>query len=120
MARILVVEDDADSRRLICHRLKRAGHVVEEAATGEGALRHLSEAEYDLVMLDVVLPGISGWQVARELASYDRIARSPILFVSVVDRGEAPQDICVKGWLAKPFTSSGLNDAIEELLHDLG
>jgi DNA-binding response OmpR family regulator len=71
MARILVVEDDADSRRLIiCHPLKRAGHVAEEAATGEGVLRHLSEAEYDLVMLDVVLPGISGWQVAWELASY--------------------------------------------------
>lgn len=120
MARILVVEDDADTRRLLCHRLKRAGHVVEEAATGEGALHLLSEAEYELVILDVILPGISGWQVARRLASDDRAARSPILFVSIVDRDEVPEDILVKGWLAKPFTSSGLNEAVEEILHDLG
>ncbi len=76
MARVLVVEDDADARRLICHRLKRAGHDVEEAATGEGALRLLSQSEYQLVMLDVVLPGISGWEVARQVGSDDRSAGS--------------------------------------------
>ena len=120
MVRVLVVEDDPDSRKLICHRLQRAGHVPEAAATGEGALRLLSEGAYELIMLDVNLPGISGWEVARRVASDPKIARSPILFVSVVDRDETPQDIVVRGWLAKPFTSSDLNHAVKEILHGTG
>ncbi|MDP9458440.1 MAG: response regulator [Actinomycetota bacterium] len=126
MARILVVEDDADARKLICLRLKlclrlkRAGHVVEETVTGEGALRLLSQAEYELVTLDVMLPGISGWEVARRVASDNSAAASRILFVSIMDRDEAPQDISIRGWLAKPFTRGELNDAVEEILDDLG
>ena len=119
MARVLVVEDDPDSRKLICHRLQRAGHVPEAAATGEGALRLLSEGAYEL-MLDVNLPGISGWEVARRVASDPKIARSPVLFVSIVDRDETPQDIVVRGWIAKPFTSSDLNHAVKEILHGTG
>jgi CheY-like chemotaxis protein len=119
MARVLVVEDDPDSRKLICHRLRRAGHVPEATATGEGALRLLSKGACELIMLDVNLPGISGWEVARRVASDPKVARL-ILFVSIVDRDETPQDIVVEGWLDKPFTSSGLNHAVEEILHGTG
>ena len=120
MARVLVVEDDADSRKLICYRLERAGHTAEVAATGEGALGLLSENEYELVMLDIMLPGISGWEVARRMASDPRTARSPILFMSVTERDDAPQDISIRGWLAKPFTSRDLSGAVEEILDDPG
>lgn len=120
MARVLVVEDDVDSRKLICHRLKRTGHVTDEAATGEGAVRLLREGKYDLVVLDVCLPGISGWEVAHRMASDPMIGDCAILFASVVDRDDIPQDVVVRGWLAKPFTSSDLNHAVEEILDGTG
>ena len=120
MARVLVVEDDPDSRKLIRQRLERAGHVPDEAVTGEGALRLLRESEYDLVVLDVGLPGISGWEVARRAASDPGIGDCAILFASVVERDDTPQDIVVKGWLAKPFTSRDLNHAVEEILDGTG
>jgi two-component system chemotaxis response regulator CheY len=85
MVRVLVVEDNSDLRGLIRHRLTRAGHTVEEAATGEGALRLLHEREYDLQTLDIHLPGISGWHLAREIASDPKIAHVPIVVVSIED-----------------------------------
>ncbi len=119
MARILIVEDDADSRSLIKHRLERAGHVAEGAAMGEGALRLLSTSEYDLVMLDICLPGISGWEVAHRIAADPETSHLPVLFVSVMERDEAPQGVSMKGWLAKPFTGKSLNRAVEEILDGL-
>ncbi len=119
MARILVVEDDADCRGLIKHRLERGGHTVQEAATGEGALHLLSKSEYDLVILDIYLPGISGWEVANRIAADPETSHLPVLFVSVMERDEAPQGISIKGWLAKPFTGKSLNRAVEEMLDGL-
>ena len=120
MASILVVEDDSDLRKLIRLRLERTGHTVEEAATGEEALGLVSENPYDLVVLDVQLPGIDGWEVARKLAANPKTARSQILFASVVEREDAPRDVVVRGWLAKPFAKKDFNRAVEEILDELG
>ena len=118
MARVLVVEDDADLRTLIVRRIERAGHSVDEAATGEGAIRLLREREYDLITLDINLPGISGWQVAYETASNPQTTHVPILVVSLTERDDAPQHgmVRVKGWLAKPFANHALKRSVEELL----
>ncbi len=115
MVRILVVEDDADCRGLIKHRLERGGHTVQEAATGEGALRFLSKSEYDLVILDIYLPGISGWEVAHRIAADPETSHLPVLFLSVSERDEAPQDVRSKGWLSKPFTNQDLKQAVEKM-----
>lgn len=116
MARVLVVEDDSDVCGLIRHRLNRAGYTVEATPTGEGALRLLHEKEYDLIMLDVNLPGISGLKVAREIATNPEIAPLPIVFVSVLERDEAPQDLVIKEWVTKPFTAQQLKRSVEEAL----
>ena len=120
MASILVVEDDSDLRRLIRLRLEYTGHTVDEAASGEGALRLTSEKTYDLVILDVELPGVNGWEVARKLAANPATARTQILFASVVEREDAPRDVVVRGWLAKPFAKQDFNRAVEEILDELG
>ena len=120
MASILVVEDDPDLRRLIRYRLERTGHTVEETATGEGALRLTSEKTFDLIILDVRLPGVSGWEVARKLAANPNTVHSQILFASVVEREDAPHDVVVKGWLTKPFAKKDFNRAVEEILDELG
>jgi DNA-binding response OmpR family regulator len=80
---ILVVDDDAPLRALVCSLLESAGYRALEATTGEEALQLTTREQPRLVVLDVVLPGISGYQVCRSLR--DRFGDGlPIIFVSGV------------------------------------
>jgi RNA polymerase sigma factor (sigma-70 family) len=77
---VLVVDDDPDFRTLVRTLFERAGLRVEEAADVSGALVAAEEAPPDVVLLDVRLPGASGYEVYREL--HDRDPGLPIIFVS--------------------------------------
>ena len=66
-ARILLVEDDRGLRLTLTHRLASEGYEVQTAADGEDGLRRASSGAYDLILLDVMLPGKSGFEVCREL-----------------------------------------------------
>jgi len=68
--RILVADDDATARLLICASLERAGYQVAEAVDGEDALRQVQEHTPDLILLDVVMPGISGFSVCKQLREW--------------------------------------------------
>ena len=61
--RILVVEDEPELNRLLTKRLKSAGYSVDSCVDGRDALDHLPGAEYDALVLDIMLPGISGLEV---------------------------------------------------------
>ena len=78
--RVLVVEDDAIVRRALRAECERDGYKVIEAATGADALRDMETANPDIVLLDMVLPDISGLDVCRHLRRLDQ--RTPILIVS--------------------------------------
>lgn len=67
MARVLVVDDDATVREVVVSYLCRAGHEVVDVGDGEAALVAASEAGFDLVVLDLMLPGIDGLEVCRQL-----------------------------------------------------
>ncbi len=77
MSRVLVVEDDTDIADLIAHCLQKAGHTVETAASGTAALRHVKEAAPDLILLDLMLPGMDGLLVCQTLRSDAATARAP-------------------------------------------
>jgi DNA-binding NarL/FixJ family response regulator len=80
---VLVVEDDRNQRELITSLLERAGYATVEAASGEEALLAVSSAQPALVIVDVKLPGMSGYEVCRELKdAYG--PELPVLFVSGV------------------------------------
>jgi CheY-like chemotaxis protein len=64
--RLLVVEDNADARYLVCETLRALGHEVESAASAEEALPQLTEQSFDVLFTDVSLPGISGVELARQ------------------------------------------------------
>ena len=82
VSRILVVDDDAPSRYAVSRMLRKHGFAVIEAATGEDALR-LSGAEHpDLVLLDVNLPDIHGFDVARQMKAAELTRNTPILHLS--------------------------------------
>src|SRR4051794_41858559 len=69
MARILLAEDDDQMRVFLSRGLKRAGHAVDAVPDGEAALLRLQAGEYDLLLADVVMPGIDGIELARRGAA---------------------------------------------------
>ena len=72
--RLLVVEDNADARYLVCETLRALGHEVQSAASGEDALPELASQSFDVLFTDVSLPGISGVELARKA-----LAQAPTL-----------------------------------------
>ena len=67
MAKVLVIEDDASSREIVSRFLARAGHRVIEASTGLDGVRAAAEHAPDLVLMDLNLPGIDGWEATRRI-----------------------------------------------------
>ena len=113
MAAVLIVEDDSDTARLLRHWLETDGHQVVTVLTGEGALEAVREHVFDLVLLDVRLPGISGYEVARILAAEEETPR--ILFVTVTDADDIPADLAA-GSIAKPFDRDSVHRAVRGVL----
>ncbi len=105
-ARILVVDDVEPNRDLLSRRLKREGYRVECAENGEQALRMVAERPFDLVLLDVMMPEIDGYEVLERLKD-DRTTRDiPVIMISALD--EMPSIVrCIErgaeDYLPKPF-----------------
>ena len=102
--RILVVDDDVNVRDVVRRYLEHAGYKVELADNGEQALRTAEESEPDLVVLDLMLPGIGGLEVCRRLRQ-----RSQVPVVMLTARGEEDDRIAglqlgADDYVAKPFS----------------
>jgi DNA-binding response OmpR family regulator len=100
---VLVVEDDADLAALLELVLSEAGYPVRTAGEGRAALARVEEELPALVLLDMRMPGMNGWEFAREFrARHGRAC--PIVVVTAAEnaRGRA-EEIGAEGWLAKPF-----------------
>jgi DNA-binding response OmpR family regulator len=82
--RILIVDDDDGLRRLMRLVLRREGFEVIEAANGVDALARAYDSSPTLVLLDVMMPGLDGFDVCRKLRSDQRTHRLPIVFVSAI------------------------------------
>jgi two-component system phosphate regulon response regulator PhoB len=119
VAKILVVEDEADIQELIAYNLERAGHHPVRAANGEEALGIVREALPDLVVIDWMLPGMSGIELARCLKANKRTEGIPLIMVTA--RG-AEQDklagleIGADDYMTKPFSPRELNARVKAVL----
>jgi two-component system alkaline phosphatase synthesis response regulator PhoP len=115
--RILVVEDAEDLATVLRDRFRREGYSVETARDGESALRAAEQAGHDLILLDVMLPGISGFDVCRELRQRDDA--TPILMLTA--RSETVDKIVglrtgADDYVTKPFDMGELVARVEALL----
>lgn len=81
-SRILIVDDDEIIRKLLRRVLERSGFVIDEAASGEQALEQIEQDPPDLILLDVVMDGIDGFQTCRKLKGIEKMAEVPIVFVT--------------------------------------
>ncbi len=103
---ILVVEDHSVQFHLVRAVLIAGGHTVRHAASGVAALKSVRESPPDLLLLDACLPGISGFEVARDLRGDPRTARIPIVMMSAAaDAGDREQALAsgCDGFFAKPI-----------------
>jgi two-component system cell cycle response regulator len=118
-SRILLVEDEPDSAELMSHILELEGFLVAEAHNGEEALRRAFEPDIGLALLDVMLPGMDGFEICRRLRGDARTARLPIAFISAKTRHEDRQAGLEAGadvYLAKPISRAALVSAVRWLL----
>lgn len=107
MARVLVIEDDADLREVLRFNLTQAGHTAFLAATGEAGMKLALEVRPDIVLLDLMLPDVSGATVARSLRRELRTQGIPIIMVTAkveeVDR-IVGFELGADDYVGKPFS----------------
>lgn len=117
MARILVVDDEPDTTRLIMLTLERAGYEVVPCYSGQDALKLTETQTFDLVVLDVMLPDVDGFEVARRLLTRE-VSAPPILFFSAKGSLEDQQKGRALGWgyLVKPVRLSTLLENVRRSL----
>lgn len=120
---ILVVEDETDIRTVILHNLRKDGYSTAGAATGEEALAMAEERKPDMIVLDLMLPGMDGMAVCRKIRKNPGLKKTPVLMLTA--RGEE-QDM-VSGleagaddYVVKPFSNRVLLARIRSLLRRSG
>jgi DNA-binding response OmpR family regulator len=117
--RIVVAEDDRDIADLIAHYLQKAGWTAHVSATGDDALAYVRQQPVDLVILDVMLPGLSGLEVCRALRADHTTSALPIIMVTA--RAEETDriiglEIGADDYISKPFSPNELVARVRALM----
>ncbi len=118
-ATLLVVDDNESSRELLAQQLQRQDHLVIEAASGERCLEVMRSASPDLVLLDLVMPGLNGYEVLQEIRRDEQLRRIPVVVISgVQDEGGAIHciDAGASDYLIKPVNATLLTARVSALL----
>ncbi len=119
MKRILVVDDTPDLLLATCRRLASMGYIVDSATNGRAALEAIEKQQPDLILLDVMMPELNGFQVARRVRQNERLTGVKILMLtaksSEADRfwGESAG---ADTYLTKPIDPRALVEAIRQLI----
>ncbi|HET7757877.1 MAG TPA: response regulator, partial [Steroidobacteraceae bacterium] len=103
---ILVVDDNAANREMLLRRLTRAGHRVQTAANGPEALAVLRQQPIDLVLLDFLMPQMSGYEVLQHLTADQALREIPVLMISALDEMDSVVrciELGAEDYLPKPF-----------------
>lgn len=119
MAKVLIVDDEPDARTVLFHTLRRAGHRVTEAADGEEALKKLKRTRFDLVVLDIMMPRMSGYDVLEKIRAMPSRAATPVIVVTAKHDPEGVQREVEGGatdHIAKPFLPSELETVVKRVL----
>ena len=120
---ILLVEDDEDLGELVKYNLERHGFTVDWVLDGKEALKKLKERVYDLVVLDLMLPGMSGLDLCRELRSSTANADTPVVMLTALSDEETKLKGFSTGaddYVTKPFSMKELIARIDAVLRRAG
>ena len=117
--KVIIVEDDKDISTLISYNLQKAGFLVEQVFDGYEAARKLKSEHFNIAIVDIMLPGLNGFDICREIKSGD----SPSFgtFVIVISAKTSPQDklyahiMGADCYFAKPFSVAILLNVVREI-----
>jgi class 3 adenylate cyclase len=103
---VLVVDDNELNRDVLCRWLRREGHTATEAADGIAALELLRSRRFDLVLLDIIMPGMNGFQVLERLKADEKLRHLPVIMISAFDEVDSVVrciEMGAEDHLPKPF-----------------
>lgn len=116
---ITLIEDEPDIQEIIAYNLKREGYQVSSALNGEAGLALIKQKKPDLILLDLMLPGMDGLEVCRQLRAVSETQNIPIIMVSA--KGEESDVVLGLGlgaddYIAKPFSPKELIARVQAVL----
>ena len=123
MARILIAEDEPDIRELVAFTLRFAGHEVTTTSNGEEALNQASLIIPDLILMDVRMPRMTGYDACRAMKADSTLKDIPIVFLSAKGQDSEIQtglDAGAEEYLLKPFAPYQLTERVKLILAKFG
>ncbi|MGA1862368.1 response regulator [Deferribacter thermophilus] len=119
MKKILIAEDSATEREIMKKALEAEGYSIVAVSDGDSALEEVRKNEYDLVILDVIMPGKNGYQVCREIKKDDLLKEIPVVIVT--SKGQESDKFWGKKqgadeYIVKPFNIDVLVSTVKKLL----
>lgn len=117
--KILIVDDEPDLLKIIVYRLRKMGYEISTVVNGREALDLLNIKIPDLILLDVLLPIISGYEVCRRIKSDLKLSRIPVVLLTacnIRDVLKKAEEIGADDYLSKPFESKELLDKIRKFI----
>ena len=117
--KVLVADDEKDIRRLIVFTLERAGFEIVEASDGRQALEEAKRHDLDVIVLDVMMPYMDGYEVCRRLRSNDKTSKVPVLFLSAKGQTYEIGEGLSAGatdYIVKPFVPRDLALKVKQLV----
>lgn len=117
--KILLIDDDVDTRKVLHHTLSKEGYEIILASSGESGVKSAKEKVPDLIVLDIDMPGMDGYQVQEELAKEQNTAKIPIIMLTGQRGSEPMRESLQRGavdYLSKPADLAKLKTKIRHLL----
>jgi len=114
--RVLVVDDEEMIRKFLRIHLSKWGFEVREAGDGMQAVEELSNDDFDLLICDIMMPTMDGWQVLKEVKSNPRTKDMPVIFLTAKDRAAdivKGYELGVDYYITKPFTKAQLLEGLK-------
>jgi CheY-like chemotaxis protein len=123
MAKILIAEDERDIRDLVAFTLRFAGHEVVAASNGEEAVQMAPQANPDLILMDVRMPRMTGYEACRAIKANPNLKDIPVVFLSAKGQESEIQtglEVGAEEYLLKPFAPDQLTDRVKAILAKFG
>lgn len=106
--KILLVDDQELNRDVLAHRLKKCGYIVTSVNNGHEALNILKEESFDLILLDILMPDISGVEVLKNIRSFGKHKQTPVIMITAIDDVETVNECMESGaddYIMKPLNT---------------
>lgn len=123
MARILIAEDEPDIRELVTFTLRFAGHEVTATANGEEAVQQAARLIPDMIIMDVRMPRMTGYDACRAIKKDPNLKDIPVVFLSAKGQDAEIQtglDVGAEDYLLKPFAPDQLVERVRAILTKFG